>query len=56
MEHPDKARAVARDVFHLMQRRISLLLSLRIGTLDRMTLQSQARAIADHTGTTPGAV
>jgi len=52
MEHPDRARAVARDVFHLMQRRISLLLSLPMATLDRMSLQSRAVRIADQTRTT----
>ena len=36
MEQPDKVREVARDVFHLMQRRISLLLNLPMATLDRM--------------------
>jgi arsenate reductase len=49
MEQPDKVRAVARDVFHLMQRRISLLLSLPMATLDRMSLQARARAIAEQT-------
>ncbi len=51
MGDPDKVRAVARDVFHLMQRRISLLLSLPIATLDRMSLQAQTRGIAEKTGT-----
>jgi len=49
MERPEKAREVARDVYHLMQRRISLLLALPIASLDRMSLQSQAGAIADET-------
>jgi arsenate reductase len=51
MEHPDQVRAVARDVFHLMQRRISLLVSLPIATLDRMSLQGETRRIADETRT-----
>jgi arsenate reductase len=56
MEHPDKVREVARDVFHLMQRRISLLLSLPMTTLDRLSLQSQARRIADEGRTTSAPV
>ena len=52
MEQPDKVRAVARDVFRLMQRRISLLLSLPIATLDRISLQSQTRRIAEQTSAT----
>ena len=51
MQQPDRVREVARDVFHLMQRRISLLLSLPMATLDRMSLQSQARDIAEQTST-----
>jgi hypothetical protein len=46
MADPDKVRAVARDVFHLMQRRLSLLLSLPVATLDRMSLQARTRRIA----------
>ena len=55
MEQPDKVREVTRDVFHLMQRRISLLLCLPMATLDRMSLQSQTRRIANetHTATSP---
>ena len=53
MEPPDKAREVVREVFHLMQRRISLLLSLPMATLDRMSLQSQAHEIARQTRATP---
>jgi arsenate reductase len=52
MARPDKVREVARDVFHLMQRRISLLLSLPMDTLDRMSLQSQTRQIANETSAT----
>ena len=52
MDHPEKARAVARDVFHLMQRRIALLLSLPLATLDRMSLQAEIRRIAEETGVT----
>ena len=55
-EQPDKARAVARDVFQLMQRRISLLLSLPMATLDRMSLQAQTRRIANQTSTTSSLV
>lgn len=56
MEQPDKVREVARDVFHLMQRRISLLLSLPMATLDRMSLQSQVRRIAEETRATSNPV
>jgi len=52
LKQPDKVREVVRDVFDLMQRRISLLLSLPMATLDRMSLQSQTRRIADETRTT----
>jgi arsenate reductase len=52
MDQPDKVREVTRDVFHLMQRRVSLLVSLPMATLDRMSLQSEARRIADETRTT----
>ncbi|MGE5088745.1 MAG: arsenate reductase ArsC [Candidatus Levyibacteriota bacterium] len=49
MDDPAKARAVIRGVFQLMQRRISLLLALPIERLDRMSLQSETRAIAGRT-------
>jgi len=51
MGQPDKVREVARDVFHLMQRRVSLLLSLPMANLDRLSLQSQTRRIAEETRT-----
>lgn len=54
MDDPDKARAVIREVTQLMQRRISLLISLPITTLDRMSLQAETRAIATHSENTPG--
>jgi arsenate reductase (thioredoxin) len=49
MDDPEKARAVARDVFNLMRRRISLLLALPVETLDKLSLQSEACAIAEST-------
>ena len=49
MDDPAKAREVIREVFQLMQRRISLLLSLPIERLDRMSLQAQTRSIAERT-------
>ena len=55
-DQPDKVREVARDVFHLMQWRISLLLSLPMVMLDRMSLQSQMRDIAENTSTTRSSV
>lgn len=45
-DDPDKARQVIRDVFHVMQRRISLLASLPMDKLDRLALQSETQAIA----------
>jgi arsenate reductase len=47
MKDPVEARRVIREVFQQMQRRISLLMSLPIEKLDRMSLQTEARAIAD---------
>jgi arsenate reductase (thioredoxin) len=52
MQYPDKVREVTRDVFYVMQRRISLLLSLPMTTLDRTSLQSETRRIADQTSKT----
>ena len=56
MGRPDKVREVAREVFHLMQRRISLLLSLPMATLDRVSLQSEARDIFEKATTTSSPV
>jgi arsenate reductase len=47
-DEPERARAVAKDVFNLMRQRISLLLSLPMETLDRMSLQAEARRIAER--------
>ncbi len=49
MDDPAKAREVVREVFQLMQRRISLLLALPIERLDKMSLQAETRAIAGWT-------
>ena len=49
MPEPEKAKRVVREVTQLMQRRISLLVNLPMTTLDRMSLQSQAGAIARET-------
>lgn len=46
MDNPDKAKQVIRDVFHMMQRRISILASLPVDKLDRLTLQRETQAIA----------
>jgi hypothetical protein len=54
MDDPARARAIAREVYHLMQRRISLLVSLPIETLDRMSLQAAAGAIAAQASTSGG--
>lgn len=58
MSDPRKANQVIREVFELMQRRISLLLTLPIEKLDRVSLDREARAIAEkttatHTGQVP---
>ena len=45
MDNPDKAKQVIRDVFHMMQRRISLLASLPMDKLDRLALQRESQAI-----------
>jgi hypothetical protein len=50
MHDPQRAREVAREVHRLLQRRSGLLLALPMQTLDRVSLQSQARAIASQTG------
>jgi protein-tyrosine-phosphatase len=47
VDDPEQAKRVIREVFQQMQRRIALLMSLPIEKLDRMSLQSEARAIAD---------
>ncbi len=54
MDDPEKARAVAREVYNLMRSRISLLLSLPIERLERMSLQAEARAIAERTRNSDG--
>jgi arsenate reductase len=48
MDQPEKARAVAKDVYNLMRQRISLLVSLPVDKLDRLSLQGKARAIAQQ--------
>jgi protein-tyrosine-phosphatase len=48
-DQPEQVRATVRDVFHLMERRISLLLALPPETLDRRSLQSHAASIAEQT-------
>jgi len=45
MADPDKARKVIKDVFHILQRRISLLLALPVEKLDRLALQNATREI-----------
>jgi arsenate reductase len=47
MNDPEHARRVIREVFLQMERHIALLVSLPIEKLDRMSLQSEARSIAD---------
>ena len=49
MDDPEAARKVVREVFHGMQQRIRLLISLPMDRLDRMSLQREARDIAAQT-------
>lgn len=49
MDDPEKAKRVIREVAQLMHRRISLLVSLPMETLDKMSLQAETRAIVDQT-------
>jgi arsenate reductase len=47
MADPEKARQVIREVFHLMEWRISLLTSLPVDKLDHLSLESRMRGIAE---------
>jgi arsenate reductase len=49
MQQPDKAREVIREVYHMMQRRISILISLPMHKLDRPGFEQEARRIANAT-------
>ena len=49
MADPDKARQVIREIFHLMEWRISLFTSLPVDKLDHLSLEAQTRAIAGKT-------
>jgi len=49
MDNPEKAKKVVREVFHDMQQRIRLLISLPMEKLDRISLQKEARDIAAQT-------
>jgi protein-tyrosine-phosphatase len=48
IDDPIAAQRVIREVFLLMQQRIAMLANLPVETLDRLSLQSQARAIAER--------
>ena len=50
MDNPSEVRDVAKGVFQMMQRRISLLMSIPAQKLDRMSLQTEARSIGARTG------
>jgi len=54
MADPEQARRVIRDVFQLMHRRILLLTSLPMATLERPALEAEAKAIAEGTAATVG--
>ena len=43
MTDPEKARQVIREIFHLMEWRISLLTSLPVDKLDHLSLEAQMR-------------
>ena len=45
MDDPEKARQVIRDVFLILQRRISIFVNLPVEKLDRLSLQSKLREI-----------
>jgi len=47
MDDPVKTKQVIREVFHMMQRLISLLTGLPMDKLDRLALQNQTQAIAN---------
>jgi arsenate reductase len=49
---PDRVREVVRDVVRLMRRRISILVSLPMATLDRRSLQAEVLRIAGQTPST----
>lgn len=53
MHDRQKAEEVIREVFQITQRRISLLLSLPIEKLDRLSLEREATAIAENTSRVP---
>jgi protein-tyrosine-phosphatase len=49
MDDPEQAKRVIREVSQLMRRRIALLINLPRERFVRMSLQTEARAIADQT-------
>ena len=55
MDDPQKAQQVIRDVFRLMHWRISLFTSLPMDKLDRLSLETRTRAIADKAAEATGA-
>jgi arsenate reductase len=48
-QDPDRVREVVSDVVRLMRRRISILVSLPLATLDRSSLQAEMARIAGQT-------
>ena len=53
MSDPERARQVIREIFYLMEWRISLLTSLPVEKLDHLALETRMRAIADEQPGTP---
>jgi arsenate reductase len=45
MADPERARKVIKDAFHILQRRVMLLLALPIEKLDRLALQAKVQEI-----------
>jgi arsenate reductase len=48
MDRPEEARKVIREVFHLLRNRIMQLINLPIDKLERSSLQSKLREIAQR--------
>jgi hypothetical protein len=48
MDRPEEARKVIREVFHLLRNRIMQLVNLPVDKLERSSLQSKLREIAQR--------
>lgn len=45
MDEPEKARAVIREVAHILRRRLEIFVNLPLAKLDRLSLQNKVRDI-----------